>query len=313
VVLSGANAALLARTWSGSASVNAPLTSQPVASPLGSITESAASPAVEITFRGRARFVGAVDAGRERAERRRRAERERERRRHGAVDAPAGGARELRGEELHGQIRDLLLDGVDGQARRRDVGWGDREAVRREQQSGDVGRARERGVRAEVLGPARSGMGRQEVERVLVEPPGRVGRGGCYTVDGRVSDHADGHAADLGMAANGGAHDSPVGDRILNACLIAVIAAGVPPDQAAEDARHGGPYTLQHDGLRVQCIWKTDAAATTTTSTSARAQRPRDPPARRSAPAPRVRTALERARRRCRRAEARRRAVGVHH
>jgi hypothetical protein len=31
-----------------------------------------------------------------------------------------------------------------------------------------------------------------------------------------VSDHATSHAADLGMAAN----DSPVGDRIMRACLI---------------------------------------------------------------------------------------------
>ena len=76
-----------------------------------------------------------------------------------------------------------------------------------------------------------------------------------YTVDGRVSDHADGHAADLGMAANGGSDDSPVGDRIMAACLI---AAGVPADRAIVIARAGGLYTLEHDGLRVQCIWKTD-------------------------------------------------------
>ena len=76
-----------------------------------------------------------------------------------------------------------------------------------------------------------------------------------YTVDGRVSDHADGHAADIGMAANGGSDDSPVGDRIMAACLI---AAGESPDQALADAQRGGLYTLEHDGLRVQCIWKTD-------------------------------------------------------
>jgi hypothetical protein len=76
-----------------------------------------------------------------------------------------------------------------------------------------------------------------------------------YTVDGSVSDHADGHAADLGMAANGGSDDSPVGDRIMTACLI---AAGVPAAQAGVEARRGGLYTLEHDGLRVQCIWKTD-------------------------------------------------------
>ena len=76
-----------------------------------------------------------------------------------------------------------------------------------------------------------------------------------YTVDGRVSDHADGHAVDLGMAANGGSDDSPVGDRLMAACLI---AGGLAPEQAADIARAGGLYTLEHDGLRVQCIWKTD-------------------------------------------------------
>jgi soluble lytic murein transglycosylase-like protein len=76
-----------------------------------------------------------------------------------------------------------------------------------------------------------------------------------YTIDGRVSDHADGHAADVGMTANGGSNDSPVGDRIMAACLI---AAGEPADRAARDAVRGGLYTLEHDGLRVQCIWKTD-------------------------------------------------------
>jgi hypothetical protein len=76
-----------------------------------------------------------------------------------------------------------------------------------------------------------------------------------YTVDGHLSDHADGHAADIGMAANGGSDDSPVGDRIMAACLI---AADQPTEQAITDAQRGGLYTLEHDGLRVQCIWKTD-------------------------------------------------------
>lgn len=77
-----------------------------------------------------------------------------------------------------------------------------------------------------------------------------------YTVDGNVSDHWDGHAADLGMAANGGTDDSPVGDLLMTACLV---LAGVPPDEANVDAHAGGLYTLVHGGLRVQCIWKTDA------------------------------------------------------
>ena len=76
-----------------------------------------------------------------------------------------------------------------------------------------------------------------------------------YTVDGNVSDHASGHAADIGMSANAGTNDGPVGDQIMTACLI---AAGVDSVQAAHDARRGGLYTLEHDGLRIQCIWKTN-------------------------------------------------------
>ena len=76
-----------------------------------------------------------------------------------------------------------------------------------------------------------------------------------YTVNGNVSDHASGHAADIGMAANDGTNDGPVGDQIMTACLI---AAGSDQTQAARTAREGGLYTLEHDGLRIQCIWKTD-------------------------------------------------------
>ena len=77
-----------------------------------------------------------------------------------------------------------------------------------------------------------------------------------YTVDGNVSDHFDGHAADIGMAANGGSDDGLVGDAIAAACLI---AAGDP----TRPKRHATPSaaasdTLEHDGLRIQCIWKTD-------------------------------------------------------
>ncbi len=49
VVLSGANAPELAFACSGSLSANAPLTSRPVAFGDGSVTESVASPAVEVT------------------------------------------------------------------------------------------------------------------------------------------------------------------------------------------------------------------------------------------------------------------------
>jgi murein DD-endopeptidase MepM/ murein hydrolase activator NlpD len=76
-----------------------------------------------------------------------------------------------------------------------------------------------------------------------------------YTVDGNISDHFDGHAADIGMVANGGTDDSPVGDAIAAACLI---AAGDPPAQASQEAQRGGLWTREHDGLRVQCIWKTN-------------------------------------------------------
>jgi hypothetical protein len=78
------------------------------------------------------------------------------------------------------------------------------------------------------------------------------------TVDGNVSDHWDGHAADIGMAANGGTDDGPVGDAIMTACLV---AAGDSPEQAAATAkvREGPVQTRVHDGLRIQCIWGTYA------------------------------------------------------
>jgi sulfite reductase beta subunit-like hemoprotein len=76
-----------------------------------------------------------------------------------------------------------------------------------------------------------------------------------FTVSGNVSDHFDGHAADMGMVANGDSDDSPVGGRIMAACFI---AGGMPRQQAIATARRGGLFTLEHDGLRIQCIWKTD-------------------------------------------------------
>lgn len=76
-----------------------------------------------------------------------------------------------------------------------------------------------------------------------------------YSASGLVSDHWNGFAGDIGMAANGGTTDGPVGDRIMTACLV---AAGVPEGRAAQQARAGGLYTLTNDGLRIQCIWKTD-------------------------------------------------------
>jgi hypothetical protein len=75
------------------------------------------------------------------------------------------------------------------------------------------------------------------------------------TVDGNVSDHWDGHAADLGMAANGGTDDGPVGDKLMTACLL---LAGEPEARAKAEAERGGLYTLVHNHMRIQCIWKTN-------------------------------------------------------
>ena len=77
-----------------------------------------------------------------------------------------------------------------------------------------------------------------------------------HTVDGGVSDHYSGHGADFGMSANGGYNDSPVGDSIAAACLI---AGGYPATLALLEARQGGLWTLNRYGLRIQCIWKTYA------------------------------------------------------
>jgi Putative peptidoglycan binding domain len=73
-------------------------------------------------------------------------------------------------------------------------------------------------------------------------------------VDGSVSDHFTGHAADIGMAANGGTDDSPVGDRIMEAALV---LAGFPAAEAHADAQRGGLFTTTHENMRIQCIWKT--------------------------------------------------------
>jgi hypothetical protein len=78
----------------------------------------------------------------------------------------------------------------------------------------------------------------------------------AYTVDGAISDHWDGYAADLGMAANSGTDGGPVGDTLMQACLQ---LAGQPAAEAARNARSGGLYTLHRDGVRIQCIWKTYA------------------------------------------------------
>jgi Putative peptidoglycan binding domain len=73
-----------------------------------------------------------------------------------------------------------------------------------------------------------------------------------FTADG--DDHFTGHAADIGMAANGGTDDGPIGDRIMEAALV---LAGFPTDQAHADAQRGGLFTTTHENMRIQCIWKT--------------------------------------------------------
>jgi hypothetical protein len=77
-----------------------------------------------------------------------------------------------------------------------------------------------------------------------------------FTTSGNVSDHFTGHAVDLGMIANHGTDDGPVGDRIMAAGLM---LAGFPSRDAKAKARAGGLFTIpNHDGMRIQCIWKTD-------------------------------------------------------
>lgn len=85
----------------------------------------------------------------------------------------------------------------------------------------------------------------------------RVGTGSNhseYTTSGTVSDHWDGHAADIPTLAYGKPDSDPLGDRIMAACLI---AGGASPAKAEAEAEAGGLYTLYHGGLRIQCIWKT--------------------------------------------------------
>jgi hypothetical protein len=74
------------------------------------------------------------------------------------------------------------------------------------------------------------------------------------TVDGNVSDHWDGHAADIGVPV-----DSAEGDRIA---MRALELAGVSPKHAADAARRGGLFTITptsgpFKGHRIQVIWKT--------------------------------------------------------
>src|SRR5580765_2933968 len=75
------------------------------------------------------------------------------------------------------------------------------------------------------------------------------------TVNGNISDHFSGHAVDIGMFANGGTDDSPVGDRIME---VACLLAGDSADGASAKASGGGLFTFTHGDERIQCIWKTN-------------------------------------------------------
>ena len=75
------------------------------------------------------------------------------------------------------------------------------------------------------------------------------------TASGNISDHFSGHAVDIGMHANGGTDDSPVGDRIMEAaCLL----AGDSKAGASAKAHGGGLFNFRHNNQRIQCIWKTN-------------------------------------------------------
>lgn len=76
-----------------------------------------------------------------------------------------------------------------------------------------------------------------------------------YTVNGNVSDHWSGKAADIAVPI-----DSTQGDMIAGRALL---LAGVPREQARRDAQQGGLYTLHPTsgplkGRRVQVIWRTN-------------------------------------------------------
>ncbi|MCW2951031.1 MAG: Peptidase, partial [Conexibacter sp.] len=70
----------------------------------------------------------------------------------------------------------------------------------------------------------------------------------------RVSDHPAGNAADLGMVANGGSDDSPVGDRLATAALM---LAGVSNEQATQMAGRELVFTKVHNGLHINILWRT--------------------------------------------------------
>lgn len=80
------------------------------------------------------------------------------------------------------------------------------------------------------------------------------------TTSGNVSDHWEGNAADIGMAANGGSDNSREGDMIAGRALT---LAGIPRLKARQMAQQGGVFNITPDsgplkGMRMQLLWKTD-------------------------------------------------------
>jgi hypothetical protein len=69
------------------------------------------------------------------------------------------------------------------------------------------------------------------------------------TVNGNVSDHYSGNAADIAVPV-----DSHRGDVIATAALESL---GVPQSRARSMAQKGGLFTIPHKGRRYQVIWKT--------------------------------------------------------
>ena len=74
-----------------------------------------------------------------------------------------------------------------------------------------------------------------------------------YTQDNNLSDHWTGNAADLGMVANHGTNDGPVGDKIA---IAAFRAAGKSYAEAVRLVGPGGLNNVISGRLRVQVIWK---------------------------------------------------------
>jgi hypothetical protein len=65
--------------------------------------------------------------------------------------------------------------------------------------------------------------------------------------------HYSGHAADIGMGNNGSYNDSPVGDRIMRACLMAM---GMDEAEATRIGKKGALIHRDVPGMTVECIWK---------------------------------------------------------